>query len=105
MITVSARGNNFQPVARSFAFGPKLITGSTIKRHVTEGLGALPRFTIHESEHEDFAAARVLHDGGNQTLHFFEVNFHKDLQLQRTRRKTIPLQPSVEYSPRFKSPS
>src|SRR6185437_13855029 len=67
-----------------FALSPELVAGSAVKGHVPKGLSAIPCVIVHEAEHQDFAAAGVLHNCGNQALHFVEVNFHKALTTKDT---------------------
>jgi hypothetical protein len=76
-VAIGARGNYFQAIAGSFALGPKLVASAAVKRHVPQGLSAIPCCIVHEAEHKDFAVAGILHDCWNQALHFVEVNFHK----------------------------
>ena len=67
--------DHFQPVAGSLALGPKLIAGAAEKGDIPGPQCLFKGFPIHEAQHQHFAAARILHDGGQQPLHFVEINF------------------------------
>ena len=96
-VAIRPCGNDFQAIAGSFAFGPQLVAGSAVKRHVPQGLRAVPCGTVHKAEHQDFAVAGVLHDSWNQALHFVEVNFHKKISNHKghedSRRKQVSAKP------------
>ena len=73
-IAIGRSRDHFQPVAGSLALGPKLVAGAAEKCDVPGPQCLLKRFPIHEAQHQHFAAARILHNGGQQPLHLVEIN-------------------------------
>src|SRR6266404_4564879 len=76
-VTIGRCRNNPQTIPRSLTFCPKLIPSAAIESHISNRKRLLPRFAVHESQHENLPIARVLNNRRNQSLHFVEVNVHR----------------------------
>ena len=66
-VAVGARGDNAQPVAGTFSFGPEAIAGAAVKSDVTFRDGSLEGLAVHKANHQHLAAGSVLHHGRNQS--------------------------------------
>src|SRR5882724_1846465 len=73
-VAVGRSRNHLEPVAGGLTLGPKLVAGAAEKRDEAHLEGLLKGLAIHESEHEHFAAGRILHDGWQQPLHLVEID-------------------------------
>ena len=74
LVTVGSRVDDAQPVAAGLALGPELLAGAA-----PEGDEACLQcfaiaFIIEKADHEDFSGSGVLHNAGNEPVHFCEVN-------------------------------
>ncbi|MCU1299387.1 MAG: hypothetical protein JWO91_3665 [Acidobacteriaceae bacterium] len=76
-VTVAVRRGReqLQAIARCLTLHPELVAGSAVEGYIAAGQSALPCVTVHETEHQDFSIAGVLHDGRRQTCHLFEIYF------------------------------
>ena len=69
-------GDDAQAVAAGLALHPELLAGARVEGDEAAGEGALERFGIDEAEHKDVAVVGVLNDGGDEAVHFVEINIH-----------------------------
>ena len=80
-----------EPVARRLALGPQRVARAAEEGHVAGRLGDRPRLFVHEADHQHFAARRVLHDRGNESVQFGEIHvspaFKAATETQRPREK------------------
>ena len=74
-IAVGRGRDHFEAVAGGLALGPKLVAGAAEKSDIAGPQRLFKRFPIHEAQHQHLAAGRILHDGGQQPLHFVEIDF------------------------------
>ena len=63
-------------VATLFTLHPLFVPGSAIKPCLSSFQCFFPGNLIHIGEHQDLPGFGVLNNGGNETAHFFKVQFH-----------------------------
>ena len=74
-IAIGCRRDHFQPVAGCLALGPKLVASAAEECDVPRPQRLFKRLPVHKAQHQHLAAAGILHNGGQQPLHFVEINF------------------------------
>src|SRR5688572_3806662 len=74
VVAIDAELDDREPVARGLALDPQRVARAAEKGGEAGAPGQLQRLLVHEADHEDLRALRVLDDGGNQPVEFREIH-------------------------------
>ena len=75
-VAIDAHLAQQQLLAAGLALDPELFARAAVESDEAGLLRHRERLAVHEAEHQDFAVDVVLHDGRNQPVFFFEIEFH-----------------------------
>jgi hypothetical protein len=78
-VAVGPCGNYLESIAGGLAFRPQFLPSAAIEGDKSRPQSSLQRFAIHETHHQQLLRSGVLDHRGRQTLHFVEVDPHKNL--------------------------
>jgi hypothetical protein len=74
LVAICGSRDEAQAVSAGLAFHPQFVTCAAEERHIPRAQCIVESFAVHESHHKDVAIVGVLHYGGRESLHFFEID-------------------------------
>ena len=106
VVAVSRGGDNAQAVATGFTLHPELLASAAPEGDESSLKGPGVADGVEEAEHQDLTRGIVLHDAGDEPVHFAEINLGK----QRGHSYLsilfwVFVSPSVEIASRSKKPA
>ena len=74
IVAIRRRGHDSQAIAAGFALHPKLLASAAPKSHEACFYCLGIAFRIQKAQHQDLPGSRVLHDAGDEAVHFVKID-------------------------------
>src|SRR5579863_8621326 len=74
VVTVSGGGDDAEAIAAGFALHPELLAGAAPESDEAGFKGFGITDGVEKTHHQHFAGARILHDAGDEAVHFVKVD-------------------------------